>query len=482
MMFDIDYLFYLAQILEVVIDKFKDDKIDICEKICNKLMSLEIINMNQFGEYISNTLIKTRGQYFANHFTHYFTDIIINGFDSNNMINIYRCLGNSSTNAVVLKGTYKVTSQYVMEVIIKHTTSQELDNLYYEYLVGKCVNELNRDMPFFCKTYGIYKVEDKRILTTLPKYCSKTPDQIVYLNTITNVTASDLKTQAKKSCQTYAYGVVIETVDVHRSLGMFYTANIGYVDSARSIKFRLDKIYNFVEIYNSLLLVYTTLDKFKDYFTHYDLHPENVLLYKIPENKYVNITIDDDLTFRTKFLPIIIDYGRAYIKCDNFESSSFMSEVVQDDECRPPSTKGYPFLGMYSKSSKKFNDTDATDYFINIAKRNISHDLRLLYSMSKRYLELKELIKPMTELSGFLKKLDALHDIQYINIYGTPEITSRGSTGVKRIINVSDAYECLRDLISTEGKNIMDKAYEMDNCFGTLKLYKKTPKKYQWLF
>jgi hypothetical protein len=78
--------------------------------------------------------------------------------------------------------------------------------------------------------------------------------------------------------------------------------------------FNKDLDYNLFCIF---FQIYATLDSLKEIYTHYDLHPWNILIkfFKNPLKITYKMSDGSSVVLVTNYFPIIIDYGRSYINC-----------------------------------------------------------------------------------------------------------------------------------------------------------------------
>lgn len=198
-----------------------------------------------------------------------------------------------------------------------------------------------------------------------------------------------------------------------------------------------------VDLVTHLYQVYCPLANMSDVFTHYDLHSENVLLYKIPHDKYIKMIYyyPDNTTveFNTDAISKIIDYGRSYINDEEerIESMTFYdilcgSEVCNRDENgRCGDEKGFGWLG-------------SDEYNIDSLKRNKSHDLRLLADIRRQL---------NNEYDGENSEhmASVFDNLIYEGRFGTPELQTElpGSQFSNRINNVEDAHIALKNIIQT---------------------------------
>jgi hypothetical protein len=158
-------------------------------------------------------------------------------------------------------------------------------------------------------------------------------------------------------------------------------------------------------------------------FTHYDLHSNNVLLYKPVDGKYIqyhyHLSDGTIVSFKSRYIAKLIDYGRSYVNGSMVDHK----QICRIKECKPNCgyNKGYSWMSPSSNA-----------YFINSSVSSKSHDLRLL-----------NLVKHTIDISVQLKSV--LDKVVYNNEYGTPSNLTIGYPN--RINNVMDAERLLRDMV-----------------------------------
>ena len=201
-----------------------------------------------------------------------------------------------------LRYTHRAYDAYA---ILKSALPRAKDNLMYEFRVGIYLNTLMKRFPCFVETYGLFKYRDEE------QWELQHGDQ--------NVAVDDLKFRLKQSrfslraaCTTpLLFAVLVQNIP--RAI---------YVTQLRDDS-------NLLPI---LFQIYFPLSYLQDTFTHYDLHPKNVLLYEPAPNKYIEYHYhgpEGTVHFKSNHLIKIIDYGRCYFD-DGFESSQTVHEKLRD--------------------------------------------------------------------------------------------------------------------------------------------------------
>jgi hypothetical protein len=189
-------------------------------------------------------------------------------------------------------------------------------------------------------------------------------------------------------------------------------------------------------------------------------------------------------SFKTIYIPKIIDYGRCYF----FKNSSMNSKNLYDsivcttNECNVITECGEK-LGYYFFEYDNNRGTQAPckyNHYISSALRNKSHDLRLLHMIKKQYYSSIKETPDTTHIK------DLLDDVEYDSNYGTKEVLKDNELGLG-IYNVNDMRRNLevRILHTREFK------YDLDNhfgtvlgsytCLGTLNIYEKRSRKMEFI-
>ena len=396
------------------------------------------------------------------------------GFTKFNFAVSKKRIGEESNSGFIIEVKYE-RDGFISYAILKSAMSSNSDNLAYEYYIGvHFVNDLCKRFPCFLETYGLYYYDSK----------------ISWLNAQNKIYKFDLKTNLnfqptinfKKACKNSQYiSILIEHINKPFTLEKLLF---------NAIKKNLRDFVIFDLVY-ILIQVYYPLVCLQDEFTHYDLHLNNVLIYKLSDNKCVEYHFQDyhskqPMTFRTQYLVKIIDYGRSFFfKNDNLNSDALYSKLCGYKECKKNEDH---FLGCGNELGfDTFNDPHYQYYYIETKKRNKSHDL-LLFSrivhkygwipstyqksgviveyFGKTHNKMKQFRNPLKK-DSFLKVCD---DLIYEGLYGTPELESDPTDD--KIRNVDDLYKRLFAIIN-EPEYIswnMSTYGEME-CMSTFQIY-----------
>ena len=335
-------------------------------------------------------------------------------------------IGEASSNGLIHLLTYRrdyESNTYVSTAVLKTAQSKDSDNLVYEYLVGAYyINKQIAYFPCFVETYGVYKYDP-----AFSNSSSSVVDRIkglVKLDPLKNP-YSVLTTSCVDSGN---LSILIETIPNAITLAEF-------------INLRNNLNFSLAELTFILFQVYAVLSCLKDTFTHYDLHANNVLLYKIPNDEYVTMTyknLDGTVTsFRTKYIAKLIDYGRSFY----YTSSADANDLSNSKKLYETITANSRCNNLRRNVGYGWSDPPSlANNYVSSLSANISHDLRLL-----------NIIVMM--LSKHYPAWSAMFNVHYYLPHGTPPIVNGRAIGLpaNSIYNVSDAYERLRDYINSSG-------------------------------
>jgi hypothetical protein len=346
-------------------------------------------------------------------------------------------IGTPSANGFVHEIHYK-RQGYDAYTVLKSSARSDGDNLYYEYLIGKAINEVVYILPQFVETYGIYSYRNKKAWHHAKSTNMITTNSLFEgLQNLEEAFPND-NDKIKTSCENSKnIAVMIQHLKDVKTLG----------DSLKDIVFLNE------ELVYILFQVYAALSVMDNTFTHYDLHLGNVLLYQPVKNSYIHyhyhLTDGKTVSFYSSYMAKIIDYGRSYL---SGSSKNIFKKVCK--VCGPEC--GY-FSGYHWLSNNK---TNPLEHYIASSHNNISHDLRLLNSINKSMpkgipISLEKLIKKVV----------------YEGDYGTPE--KRASGLPKHIHNVNDAFIELRKYVEDEDTQFLndDTFLGKPNKLGDLHIY-----------
>jgi hypothetical protein len=247
-------------------------------------------------------------------------DNIINYFDGYKNFDLVKIdqikrLGKPSNNGFVTELPYS-KDNYESFAVLKSSVNEIADNLIYEGIVGSCfVNKMSKRFPCFVETYGIGHYKDYKLYEALLKGKPITKEILktlkIKLPTIDKIS---------ESCKNAKYNCVL----------------IQHLKNIESINDAYQKI-DVLDLAQYIYQVYSVLDKLNDVFTHYDLHSDNVVIYYPSQDKYVtmiyNYSDGTKISFKTKGIAKMIDYGRSYFYVNKKINSTKIYETI----CKTPS-------------------------------------------------------------------------------------------------------------------------------------------------
>lgn len=199
------------------------------------------------------------------------------------------------------------------------------------------------------------------------------------------------------------------------------------------IRENIDFYTHNIDLLQLLLQIYLPLSKLMNEFTHNDLHAENILLYQIPNNQYIEMTyqLEDltEITFYTKYIVRFIDYGRCYFynKNTNFSSKDYYNIIQNNPDCM----KNFNMERMMGYNWF-IDDFTEDNYFISSLKSNPSKDVWAAYLLLKYLSPDKK--SPIKE-----DLINVLKNIQLKSEYGGMNITE-----INTICNdpINNLYSC----------------------------------------
>jgi len=311
---------------------------------------------------------------------------------------------------------------YSATALLKSTLDPEADNLIYEYLVGKYINKKRLLFPCFLETYGVFQYanEDAHHIFS-SSYLTKS--DVNFDEDLIPIQDTDPDFFAI-SCKNSLYLTVLVEY-IHEAIPIRTMANLPPLEFEKFVNNELVYI---------LFQVYMPLSMLVDEYTHYDLHDQNILLYKPLDRKYIqyhyHLSDGSVVTFKSRYLVKIIDYGRSYFYENETKNSlQIFNTLCQTKECN----QNGEFCGIDSGFSILApEEKEGAFHFISSQKSNKSHDLRLLNELRKKIKKSPSLVLP--EITDFFKR------IVYSEDYGTK---ARDSDGTNTIYNVVDAFHAL---------------------------------------
>ena len=365
------------------------------------------------------------------------------GFTQFDYLSGIKAIGTVSVNGFVkeLEYTHK---GYVAHAVLKSSRDKDSDNLMYEYFAGLLINFMLIHLPCFVETYGHYEYKTNRDRETFQREKSGFRDlsKILTLHKPSEI-------QYSRSCENSINQCIL----------------IQHIKGAQSIG---DKVYKGVPdhdfVMNDLLYVlyqiYISLAWKRNVFTHYDLHPDNVILYKPVDGKYIqfhyHLSDTVALSFKSQYVTKMIDYGKSFVNLSGSPNSeTYHTELCNTNECNVDPEEcgdesGYGWL--------HYDSLTADNYYISSRVNNQSHDLRLLKDLWPNLPWHDEPLVSNVRIRTVLKNI--LGRVHYEHKYGTPPVAGKQDINGK-IENVVDAEFHIRHAMAYADQRKANDAYYM---------------------
>ena len=292
-------------------------------------------------------------------------------------------IGNPSSNGFVKSIRYE-RHGYTANAVLKSSTKPTADNLTYEFLVGMFLNKMGNRFPCFVQTYGLYYYktnaawvharDTKRISSNILK------DSLQLHSSLDKFKQNITKVIDDDACAFSKYAaILIQHFPNVTTFGDYLNdmSNDGIDWCNFSIK----------ELPYILYQIYMPLAAMSKVFTHYDLHKNNVLLYEPVPGKYIQYHYHNEsetLTFKSKFIAKIIDYGRAFYKdtdVKNVSATDVLKRTCILDECNLDGEE----CGDKSGFRYLTNTLKPSTYYMSSSEHNSSADLRLLHLVKESF-------------------------------------------------------------------------------------------------
>jgi hypothetical protein len=272
------------------------------------------------------------------------------------------------------------TDTYKSYAILKSwrpTLENPADNLMYEYRVGQYINKFIRIYPCFLETYGLLKY--------------KTDEDWENLKSKNDEEAKAVRLTSLKE------GLAIQPLDYSAACTDYHKLAIliQHFNNFTALSAILNN-EDFIrtELMYVLFQLYIPLAQMKDTFTHYDLHWDNTHVYEPAPGKYIQYHYHlvpgmAPVSFKSKYMLKIIDYGSCYFK-DTTEDS----ETIIDKICNIPNICDNKDGCGQNVGSKKH------------IKKDHSEDLFLFTYIKKVVQYHRKLMNHQQHLQKFLDKVE----------------------------------------------------------------------------
>jgi hypothetical protein len=322
-------------------------------------------------------------------------------------------IGIESTNGFIIKVPFK-KHDYTAYTALKCCQHEYADNLLYEYYVGKYfINKYAKIYPCFVETYDLYEFKSNEFYKLIKKKAkSNNFSNIDFKEYIQKVDIEKYKSLADifdYSCLKYELlCVLIQHFDKFYSFENIHKNNFNRIN---------------YDIYNIMYQVYFCLAMLGDNYTHYDLHANNVFLYKpFDGNKCILMKYHHNgkvFEFKSEFIVKIIDYGFNYFNNGKTNTKEIMEIICTQNNCpKCGLKKGYETIqGNIMNPEREF-------YWINPIVPNVSHDLKFAFWIQNN-----------------TPNFNLIEKIHYKKDAGTPEDKTGDEKNIRSIFNLLDALE-----------------------------------------
>ena len=285
-------------------------------------------------------------------------------------------IGDEGSNGFLLIVPYK-KQDYSIDVAIKFPNKQSSDNLYYEYYVGKhFINKYTSVYPTFVETYNLVSSDSYNYLKDFKKENQFNENiENDKLFKIINENSEETK-YWEESCKQPIVGLQLQYFS-----GLYSLKDFNAI-STSTLSVLLPSI---------MVQVYYPLVNLMDEYTHYDLHADNVLLYKpYSGKKYIefNYHMPDGKVykFNSEYIVKIIDYGRSYFKNTTNDTGKILNDFVcKIEACKPNcgDKVGYGIINGSLVDKGEKDNIRLNNLFPN--KLNKSADIRLMKIFQSYY-------------------------------------------------------------------------------------------------
>jgi hypothetical protein len=306
----------------------------------------------------------------------------------------------SGANGFVQLLEYK-RSGYTSHAILKSPLDPESDSLSIEYHVGQYLNQKTAFLPCLITTYGLY-----RYTTPESKLLAKQGAHKISLTDCTGICLTAVK-EVAEMCESDQLCILTEAFKGAKPLS-------DKLDQDGRDFFQTDGL-------STLYLIYYTLSKLPE-FTHFDLHPANVLLYEPVQGRCIEYRLHIEgieVRFKSRYLPKIIDYGRSVCpqnkqlaeeiqRCDTEYLFGFSTMRFEPDERRDLS-----LLKMLYEY-RKYLSSPLLEFIENVVERKTRG--KIVVDVSDAEYELRELV--LQNQRNNTRDYNHLEILGVLNIYG----------------------------------------------------------------
>jgi hypothetical protein len=351
----------------------------------------------------------------------------------------YKTIGEVSGNGFVKELKYE-REGYTAYALLKSSLRTFSDNLAYEYLVGKYLNEVSKKYPTFIETYGLFHY------SSLVERNKMRQDDTLSKPLI-RLEPSDIKNVCIKSgnlCIMSQYLKNTKTFYQHTTSEYFRQQLSAHV----------------------FYQIYFTLHQLRKEFTHYDLHLNNVMLYEPDERKYIQYHhhyVDRTVSYKSGYLVKIIDYGRCFFK----KSFSYYDKICAEPRCGDLCGLHKGFTQFHEPHPHLGRVGERVFGHANALYKNESHDLRMMYFFYNHTQNTKD-VSLDADYMKILKDTIYMISLSMHSRPGTIEDLGKSD----KIHNVSDACQRWEEYITHPDRvQANETNFVNHTCLGELHIY-----------
>ncbi len=394
----------------------------------------------------------------------------LNNVGAMSIVNILNYKNNTDDNQ--FKILYKTSAKY------GKSDSFFIDNNFYEYANGLCINYIKQFLPNFIYTFNYTQTNDEGIRLLNEKKGNKsiiTIDEIkedLKINLIKNPEELVLKENLENACNNQK----------KLSLSLEFL-NKSYLikDLVKLSEFQADGDYN---AWCLLFQIYATLDSLENIYTHNDLNGGNIMIKELKNILKIQYKLKNgnDFCIYTKYIPVFIDYGQNFVNGKsigyNYDSEEFLTKSCYTSCNYYPLPKCYGHKNGLLISSENITTTKLSDnkYAKNRARYNKAQDLGYLVyftsalKVSDKFTKVQ--IPHYQEYSEGPKSIMKDYIVNLFNEWNKKEWFSSGIINFSRNKNENDVYrsgqktkmDILKQNISTvkDVYNLLMDIYEVE--------------------
>ena len=383
-------------------------------------------------------------------------------------------IGSPSANGFINLINYKnLTDINTFKTVLKTSVQLSSDNNYYEYVVGNCINIIKEFLPNFIYTFTFSNLN--------PNLKNSLSNNKIFNDLLSFKNGTDFKNKINHSeLQNYDnIGNGCENNNRASVLIEYVPNGVSIDDLIKESEFLMDINYN---IFCLLFQIYAALVALKDIYTHYDLHLGNIMIVKLPKKVkmvYKNLKV----ILYTKYIPVIIDYGRSHINCLKLGTTIF-SRVFSEISCENPKCNSLGdgscdtrLKGLVIQKNKDNYSNQDDFYNINLRLKNESFDLRFLHNFMLKFTTAVDIKANYNKRFNFIVNNEWLDKSDNKSLtYGVKELSSEYNlNGI--IKTTSDALSWLKDYytINFNRKHFI-------NLYGVMIINTNLESKEKWSF